>query len=302
MLKKIGQAMSTDLENSYMERYDKWRELSWGSMIWYRPNWATMVAFEKAVSEIARAVSWEAGEARGDYSSIASMVVASSINYDRAEGIIEANRPRLEKAINGARHELYETPRPASEPEDVSTYSALEIKDFFDNQDLEKLTQQERLFHQVATEMTVLQDMCQQRAHGLSISWKSSAAEHALEAMRKLCATFRTLAYTAGATGSALATLHQVLKNYKTNFESIVNIDQTVGEWFSDLFWDMDEHDRARNLLLDANVRVVEAHNLLPSKLETVLPHVVPVASTLAIIEGGDDLFWKSWELLMQNR
>ncbi|MFC7723145.1 hypothetical protein [Nonomuraea recticatena] len=230
------------------------------------------------------------------------MIVASSVDYDRTEGIIEANRPRLEKAINGVRHEVWKTLRPETEPADVSTYDAPTIKGFFDNLDLGQMARRGELFHNVAAELTTLQEVCQQRAYDLSSSWHSPATEHALEAMRKLCATIRTLAYTTGATGSAVTTLYEELKDYKENFEGIVNLDKTVAESFSDWFFDMDEDDRARNLLLDANVRVVTAHTLLPSEIETVLPNVVEIDVDLDRIENGDESFWEHWEWSMQRR
>lgn len=301
MMRKVGQAMEADLGDSNIELPGSWRDGE-SSVRFKNPGWVVMHDFEWGLFGIADELKHRTNKAHNDYSSIADMIVASSINYDRAEGIIEANRPHLEKAINGTQrvdtwiHGTHDGDLLGT----VSKENALSIRNYFDNLDLEEIAERREWFLQMATKLTEWQDACQQRAHDLSNSWKSPAAKHALEAMRKICGAYRSLAYAAGVAGSALAMIHPVLKNYKTNFESIVNIDdKTFGESLSDFFGE-DEDDRARSLLLEVNAKIIGEHSRLPLRIRTALPNVIQInGQGIGKVEINDESFWKEWERLM---
>ncbi|MGW0804451.1 hypothetical protein [Nonomuraea sp. NPDC002799] len=269
--------------------------------------WRSMTAVDDAVERFSNAVHSGALNIRRSYENLGDMVFASGVNYDRAEGIFDKNLPSLTGSDlgRGTTHETYLiTSMHPWQEEDTSPLDAPLIKDCLNAVHVAKLNDKAGCCTRLAEHFTDLQETVEGRARQLAGAWPGQTSEFALEALRKVQATYRTLAYATGTTSGTLSWLAGVVQQYQDGFEDTVKLgdhefDDDLPNWM--LPSGGGAHDRARAYLRELNTHLAAAYNMLPQQIETLLPGVPRTASALSYNEGDglkdDSGFWDFLEM-----
>ncbi|MGW0804454.1 hypothetical protein [Nonomuraea sp. NPDC002799] len=273
--------------------------------------WKSIHAVEDAVERFADAVQNGAYNLSCDYVALGYLVFASGVNYDRAEGIFDKNLPDLteENLGRGTTHETYSiTSKYPWQEEDTSPFDAPLVKECLNAVHVAKLNDKAGYCTRLAEHFTDLQETVEGRARQLAGAWPGQTSEFALDALRKLQATYRTLAYATGTTSGTLSWLAGVLHQYQLGFEDTVKLgdhefDDDLPNWM--LPSGGGAHDRAREYLRELNTHLATAYNMLPKQIETLVPDVPtsPLVPSYDERTGlkDDSRYWDFVELDLAN-
>ncbi|MGW0804452.1 hypothetical protein [Nonomuraea sp. NPDC002799] len=302
--------MGLDSLSGLPARFDYFGADFYAGHIWREPvttwAWGSMTALAGSVSRFSKAVQGCARLIRGSYENLGDMVFATGVNYDRAEGIFDKNLSSF-TGSNLGRGTTHMTRLITSkypwEEEDVSSLDAPLIKDCLNAVNISGLNSQADYCTQLADYFTDLQETVEGRARQLSNAWPGQTSEFALEALRKVQASCRTLAYATGTTSGTLSWLAGVVQQYQDGFEDTVKLgdhefDDDLPNWM--LPSGGGAHDRARAYLRELNTHLAIAYDMLPDQIEILLPGVPDSASAPDYNEADglkdDSGFWSSLE------
>ncbi|WP_214325399.1 hypothetical protein [Nonomuraea sediminis] len=252
---------------------------SWMEVAGYLPgSWESVKHFKKNLERTVTTIDGYGELFFESFKGLADTVVLTALNYDTAEDILQHGKGAFRTAIDG--RGVVKADEPLCQGswfcENVSSNEAPVIKTFFERCHPELLAAAGRTLRGTADRLAAGVGALAHHAEQLAHTWPGETSTLCLDALRKLHASGRTIAYAAGRTSEVCTGFSSAFAEYKTQGEHL-NVDKAG--WFDRTFFDGNDDDRkdksrAQELLMNFNSRLGEAFAMLPAELEVCLPQL----------------------------
>ena len=303
-LMKVGREMQSDMGNTTKEDASagtypdalpaRFQAFNLNSLVTSGNLWDSAAVFCARLSVIGECSRLGINGFGDSYRNVGGIAFASGVNYESAEHVFDQYRPELKREVRGwgANHEIYKARSRWNDGDDISQWSAEEIKKIVAGMDAREMGKQASLCESVAAWLSDLQDTVEGRARQLSKAWPGETSGFALEALHEVQGTCRSLAYDLGKTGDVLSWFSGVVDQYQRDFESRVKIgdfdvDDNLPSW---LGWlpGGGANERAHDYLRELKNTMASAYHMLPAQIEIMAPNL-PSAYPTAFSSYSED-------------